>query len=236
MSQRRFRKTRITLLVLLLAGLALAFRQGLIPATYSPLPSLDLATRPGFLVDWQLASLRRAPEVCRRMLTGPHIEATPIPDNELRNGCGWTNSVSLSSAGGARIPIDKISCETAAGFALWITHEVQPLAMSLFGQRVASVQNFGTYSCRNIVGNPFWKDARSEHATANALDIGGFTLADGRQISVLRDWRKGGPESEFLRGAHDRSCRYFRVSLGPDFNEAHRNHFHFDRGPLWTCR
>jgi hypothetical protein len=26
------------------------------------------------------------------------------------------------------------------------------------------------------------------------------------------------------------------VVLGPDYNAAHRNHFHLDMGPWWVCR
>ena len=68
------------------------------------------------------------------------------------------------------------------------------------------------------------------------IDIGGFVLADGRRITLLRHWSDTGPDGDFLRRVNSRSCRYFRVSLGPEFNAAHRDHFHFDRGPFWACR
>ena len=76
----------------------------------------------------------------------------------------------------------------------------------------------------------------SEHAKANAIDIGGFTLANGETVDVLRDWRSGGGKGEFLRRLHAGACRYFRVTLGPEANREHRNHFHFDRGFLRACR
>ena len=236
MRKRRLRIGRFLLLFLLLGGIGLAFRQGLVPARYSPLPALDLENPTALLIDWQLAELRHDAELCSRVLVPPHIEAVPIGDNPLRKGCGWTNSVRVSSLGGARLPVDKLSCQTAAALALWMAHEVQPLAESMLGQRVASVQHMGTYSCRNIVGNPFWKDVRSEHATANAIDISGFTLENGEKLSVLGDWRRKGQNARFLRAVHERACRYFRVALGPEFNRAHRDHFHYDRGFLSTCR
>lgn len=237
MRKRRLPILRLLLLLVLLLGIGLAFRQGLVPARYSPLPALDLESPLPLVVDWQIAELRRDSELCSRVLVPPHIEAVAIRDNPLRNGCGWTNSVRVSSVGGARLPVDKLSCQAAAALSLWMVHEVQPLAQSIFGQRVASLQHMGTYSCRNIVGNPLWRNKRSEHATANAIDISSFTLEDGRRISVLRGWRRGGrPEAEFLRAAHEGACRYFRVALGPEFNRAHRDHFHFDRGILSTCR
>jgi hypothetical protein len=110
------------------------------------------------------------------------------------------------------------------------------LAELLLGQRIASVQHMGSYSCRNIATNKFWKNIRSEHATANALDIGGFTLVDGRKITVLKHWKNEGPDGQFLRAIHARACRYFRVMLGPNYNDLHKDHFHMDRGILSTCR
>ena len=32
----------------------------------------------------------------------------------------------------------------------------------------------------------------SEHAFGNAIDVSGFKLADGREISVVRDWKRSG--------------------------------------------
>ncbi len=37
-----------------------------------------------------------------------------------------------------------------------------------------------------------------------------------------------GPRSQFLRAAHAAACRIFGTTLGPEANEAHRNHFHVD--------
>ncbi len=236
MRKRRLPIGRFLLLLIVLAGIGLAFRQGLVPAKYSPLPALDLESPLPLIVDWQLAELRYDAELCSRVLVPPHIEAVATRDNPLRRGCGWTNSVRVSSVGGARLPVDKLSCQAAAALALWMVHEVQPLAMSMFGQRVKSLEHMGTYSCRNIVGNPFWKNKRSEHATANAIDISAFTLENGKRITVLRDWNRRSPEAEFLRLTHAGACNYFRVALGPEFNRAHRDHFHFDRGILSTCR
>jgi hypothetical protein len=36
------------------------------------------------------------------------------------------------------------------------------------------------------------------------------------------------PESKFLRAAHKAACAIFGTTLGPEANEAHRNHFHVD--------
>jgi hypothetical protein len=234
--QRHFRLAWLIGLALVLAGMALLFRQGLVPAALNPLPALDLGQADAWFVDWRLSALKGDPSLCRRVLRQPYIVAEPIPDNPPKQGCGWINSVRMTSAGGVHAAFDKATCEAAAALTLWLTHDVQPIAQELLGQRVVALQTFGSYACRNIVGNPLWKEIRSEHASANALDISGFTLAGGRQISVLNAWKGTGVEARFLRAVHERACRYFHVVLGPDYNAAHYNHFHLDRGPFWRCK
>jgi hypothetical protein len=230
------RVLRVILILLIAGGVALVFRQGIVPPWLNPLPAIDLAQANPWLVDWRLASLRYDPALCRRVLVAPHIEAQPIADNPMSNGCGWVNSVRMSRAGGVHASFDKVACQAAAALALWLEHDVQPLAQEILGQRVSSMQSFGTYACRNIRGNPLLKGWRSEHAVANAIDIGGFNLADGRRIGVASHWRGNGAEARFLKAVHGRACRYFHVVLGPDHNEAHRDHFHLDRGPFMRCR
>ena len=36
------------------------------------------------------------------------------------------------------------------------------------------------------------------------------------------------PRARFLRAAHAAACRIFGTTLGPEANQAHRNHFHVD--------
>ncbi len=227
---------RLVLVLLVAAGACAAFWFGLVPRAWNPLPPLSLDARPGWFLDARLAALRNDPASCAALLKPPHIEATPIPDNPVTKGCGWVNSFSVGHAGGAAVGLDKATCELAAAVALWLEYEVQPLALEMFGARVESLTDMGTYSCRNIVGSVFWKDWRSQHAIANAYDIGGFTLTGGRSISVLRNWKAPDLEARFLHEVHRRACGYFRVALSPDFNASHKDHFHLDRGPLWTCR
>ena len=113
---------------------------------------------------------------------------------------------------------------------------VQAAAREILNTRVVAVQSLGAYSCRNIIGSHLHKDWRSELATANAIDIAGFTLADGRTISVRSQWQGDTSEARFLKSVHAHACRYFHVDLGPDYNQAYRDHFHLDRGPLLRCR
>mgnify|MGYP003632355300 CR=1 FL=1 len=84
-----------------------------------------------------------------------------------------------------------------------------------------------SYSCRRVYGR---EEGRwSEHATADAVDVAGFRLEDGTQVSVLRDWDDGGPKSAFLREVRNGACDLFATVLSPDYNAAHRDHLHLDQ-------
>ncbi|WP_224552971.1 extensin family protein [Pectobacterium versatile] len=76
----------------------------------------------------------------------------------------------------------------------------------------------------------------SEHATADAWDIAAFRLSDGRQISVLNQWSEADDRGSYLRNTFRESCRFFGNSLGPEYNAAHANHFHFGMRGFGVCR
>jgi hypothetical protein len=230
-----------TMLILLSAFTIVgAFWLGLVPQRLSPFSPLSLAEPNHWFIDPRLSALKRDRDLCRYVMRPPHVNATPVTDKPHdKAGCGWINAVSVSSAGGAEISMNPITCETAAAFSLWMEHEVQPAAQRIFGKRVTYVQNFGTYSCRNIIGSDIWKGALSQlsqHALANAIDISSFTLEGGQKIVVQKNWNGPEKEAEFLKTVHRRACRYFRVALSPNANKAHHDHFHFDRGYAWSCR
>jgi hypothetical protein len=61
-------------------------------------------------------------------------------------------------------------------------------------------------------------------------------LKSGKRIRVERDWRKDDPTGRFLNDVRDGACRVFDGVLSPEYNEAHRDHFHLDRGGPRLCR
>lgn len=236
MRRRRGFLPRLLLLGLIIGIGVLVVRQGALPYRWSILPAIDMAEPNTWLLDWRLADLKDDRALCQQVLKEPQIGAQLIADRPVKDGCGWTAAVRISSAGQARLPVDALTCETAVALAMWLQHEVQSRAQHILGTSVTSVRHMGSYSCRNIVGSKLWRNVRSEHATANALDIAGFTLADGRYVSVLQNWTSRGPEARFLKEIHAAACRYFRVAIGPEFNAAHKDHFHYDRGFLSRCK
>jgi hypothetical protein len=91
----------------------------------------------------------------------------------------------------------------------------------------------GSYNCRNVAGS----DRLSAHANANAIDVSGFVLADGRRITVLGGWTRGTrAEREFLRVIHGSACKRFGTVLGPGYNAAHANHLHLEHSSSAFCR
>ena len=60
------------------------------------------------------------------------------------------------------------------------------------------------------------------------VDLAGFRLARDR-ITVAGDWRDAGAKGRFLREVRDGACDLFATVLSPDYNAAHRDHFHLDQ-------
>jgi hypothetical protein len=208
-----------------------------------PWTELDLALPVGAFTGRKLTALHDDGDRCRRLLDRAGIGFTNLPPRSSGPQCGYRDAVRPTTQGSLDIMFQPeglaVSCPVAASLALWEWHAVQPAALRHFGQTVTAIDHFGSYSCRRIYGRS--AGSWSEHATANAVDIAAFRLADGRRISVAADWDGGGAEAAFLREVRDGACPLFATVLSPDYNAAHADHLHFDhaeRGRLgWRgCR
>lgn len=226
----------VFVLLLALAAL-LVFGARHLPPAWDPGAPLDLRATPNAVTPLKLRRLAADPAMCRAAFAVSGIPLAEVPDRPLRDGCGWEGAVRLPAAPVAARPEGPVvTCRLAAAWVLWTRHEVGPAAERHLGAPVAAARHLGSYNCRAVRGTGEG-GPRSEHATANALDVAAFLLADGREVSVLRHWGAGGTaEGAFLRAARDGACRWFRVTLGPDRDAAHRDHFHLDTGPARACR
>lgn len=198
-----------------------------------PWTRLDLTRPVGAFTGRKLASLAGEGERCRALLAEAGVRFVALPPRRFTAQCGYEDAVRFAPGGSLSIdwrPADLgTSCPVAAALALWEWHVVQPAALRHFGRRVAAIDDFGSYSCRRLYGRG--SGAWSEHATANAVDVAGFRLEDGRRISVLADWASDDPRRAFLREVRDGACRLFATVLSPDYNAAHRDHLHLDQAP-----
>lgn len=224
----------LTWLGLLTALLAVLLWQGWrnLPDAWNPWAPLDLREPANALTRWKLARLRSEPQLCAAALATSSLNYRKQADTG--GPCPLSGVVRVQGGEQALSSSFVASCPMAVAFALFSQNAVRPAAQRVFGEPVARIEHLGSFACRNIYGRA---DARrSEHATANAIDIAGFRLADGRQISVLHDWGQDTPAGRFLREVRDGACGSFGTVLGPDYNAAHRNHLHMDTAGWALCR
>jgi hypothetical protein len=153
--------------------------------------------------------------------------AAPLPPAEPLPRLGPSQGDSVAAFGPVAVkPAATLACPIVSALDRWLADSVQPAAMRWFGARVVEIKQISAYSCRGMNGNSYAHI--SEHAFGNALDIAGFTLADGRHISVRDGW-KGLPEEQgFLRDVQAAACQQFTTVLAPGSNVYHYDHIHVD--------
>lgn len=219
---------------MLLAWWALASGRIVVPDRHNPWAPLQLADPPNLLTAFKQRRAAADARQCLAVLAQSPFRFASVPDRETAPGCGFANAVRIERTGAAVGTAFTLSCPAALSLALWEAHVLQPAAQAVYGQPVARLQHLGSYACRNLYGREAGR--RSRHATADALDLAGVVLADGRRISVLADWPGDDVDAGFLRQLHRGGCRWFGGALGPDYNAAHADHFHFDVGGHSICR
>ena len=147
----------------------------------------------------------------------------PVADSE--GSCPLRNVVRVANFGSVQLSSSFLaSCPLALSSALYIEQQAKPLTRQLMASDLRQIDHLGSFACRNIYHRQ--QARRSEHATADALDVSGFRLADGRRVSVLQGWRSE-TSRPWLAALLSSSCHYFGNALGPEYNAAHANHFHF---------
>ncbi|MBN9334563.1 extensin family protein [Devosia sp.] len=120
------------------------------------------------------------------------------------------------------------NCEMATALVDW-AGEVDAYARAALDSEIAALQTGTSYMCRPRVGGG--EAFTSEHGFANAVDVVGFTLADGRTVVVKDDWTPATtPEAKLLRQSHGAACGRFTTVLGPEANADHEDHLHLDLG------
>lgn len=291
---------------------------------------------------WSEDEITQAKTHCDSVLRGVKVVVTPA--EPIRSGeCGAPGPVRLVSIGRSPevvlSPPATLTCDMVATLADWVDSELQPLAKTHLGAPIVRIETMSSYSCRKAYGRK--KTRLSEHALANAIDVGSFITSSGVNADLLTGWgmterdkqaviaaaeaaarteaatppggaselpitkvsgsaaakdqaaqplgkaqgdagkapvlpeaksgkgsspapvrharagkasgaapltmpsHLGGPyadaksaaapgaepgdsKARFLRAAHSSACRRFGTVLGPEANEAHRNHFHLD--------
>lgn len=193
-------------------------------------------------IDRSFAGSTQLPPVtggrCVAKLGATKADFTPLPDKYYGAGCATVDSVQLVGVQGDsrffRVSnLGPVACPLAEKFAGWARYGVDRAARQILGAALVKIETMGSYSCRNIAGS----SRRSAHATGEAIDVSGFVLSDGRRITLTGGWDGGSAdEREFLRVVQASACKRFGTVLGPDYNAAHRDHFHLELDGDSYCR
>ena len=140
--------------------------------------------------------------------------------------------------------------ERAKGFLFGDCSLIKSLAEAASvwrARKIVEVTDLGVYNYRCIGGGtpPDCENGISQHAFATAVDMAGFTDESGMFYSVNDDWiiDKSGQTTCTAATASDKddflhrlicelkAAGVFTTVLTPNYNDAHRNHFHADLTP-----
>ena len=225
-----------------------------VPTDHSPVPP---AAPPTESATWSDSDIISALEECVRLLapTGADVELSkPIRNGQ----CGTPAPVLLKRVAGVELnPPAVVNCRMAAKVHDWINESLQPLARETLGTPVARIITASAYMCRQRIGSSNERLSEhsvanaldiSAFMTTDGRSIDVLTrwgpTARERQAHAAPDMAGGGDarplrdiapsdstttqEAQFLRRVHDGACARFGTVLGPEANEAHRNHLHLD--------
>jgi hypothetical protein len=130
-------------------------------------------------------------------------------------------------------PPATLRCGAAESVVQWIRDDVAGIAEDL-GGRLNSVAVDTSFECRSR--NRAAGAKLSEHGRANAVDLRGFTLANGKFVSFTDIAVEKGARKRLRQAA----CARFTTVLGPGSDGYHENHIHLDvivrRGGYRICQ
>jgi hypothetical protein len=169
----------------------------------------------------------------RACLASGVVQESPFIKTKLSLGgpsvCGAERPFELAATDGGRValrPVAYLRCPMIPQVNRWVSTAIGPAARRIYGVPLAELRIAGSYSCRPM--NNSYGAHLSEHGHANALDVSGFVLADGRSISVKKGWRGDYRDRAFLRAVQAGACENFTTVLSPDYDSNHHDHLHVD--------
>ena len=206
------------------------------PADPTPAPDEPVRGEPEPADDEPAAPAEPVPPriyqaACPAVLSG-RVEARVL-EPIAKNSCGERSPLEVTGllVNGRMVPLSG-AITTNCGMASLLPDWADDIDGYLFARentRLARIVVGTSYMCRprnNVSGADV-----SEHGFANALDVTGFELEDGRSIGLPEGWQDAAsPEGRLLRFAHDAACARFTTTLGPEANALHHDHLHLDLG------
>jgi len=226
----------VEIIGLFIGGVALFHPDGPLPNQWSPLRPLSVTDPVTPLTNWKLRRAVANRGECLAVLAAAG-QVTPLNTTQTRRPqCVVQNPVGLDRIGNSTIKLRETDCATALRLAMWEHHGLQPAAQDILGTNITRIVDNGSYNCRQMRTTAGTSTRWSTHATAMAIDVSGFDLADGRKLRLIDDWTGDPAAAAFLRSARDTACTWFRTTLSPDYNRLHADHFHLQAVGWGTCR
>lgn len=223
-----------TLLTIFILGAIATAGYRWLPSYYNPFTPLNLDDPPGRITQYKLRRL--TPEACASLLAQANqknlIRTQAVADSG--GECPLNNVVRVRDFGPVSLNGSFLaSCPLALSSALFVSQQARPMTKRFTGSELTRIEHLGSFACRNIYHRPDTR--RSEHATAEALDIAAFRLANGERVTVLNGW-KSAKTQPWLKALLAASCGYYGNGLGPEYNAAHASHFHLGMRGFGLCR
>ena len=226
--------------------MALILADRLVAPRHLPWRALDVEDKIGLATGIKITIIALSPsKTCQTKLTqAKKLDFSRAAPKTGPDVCGYKIANTMFSASQTQFRPKAVTgqCPLVLASYIWIK-DIDKQAKTIFGSNIKKIHHAGTYSCRRQKGNN--SGTWSEHAFANAWDITGFELEDGRVISIAKDWNGNNHKlsdterqnrKRFLRKSRNTACRLFRVVLSPDYNAAHYDHLHLDQGISSSCR
>lgn len=163
---------------------------------------------------------------CRKQLRRLGVDFRDIEPIDDGGACRIDHPVEVSGLSGniGMKPAATLTCRMALAFAKWTRQELAPSARLRYLSGIRTIHQGSSYSCRNIAGTR----TASEHSKGNALDVMRIELKNGRDLDVRRPGFFAFRQKSLLNTVRGGGCDHFTTVLGPGYDAAHADHFHFD--------
>jgi hypothetical protein len=179
------------------------------------------------------------PSACQIRLSDRIAVIEPLPSFGGPGDCGASDVVRLEAIiqpDKSRVAISPpatMRCTMAEALAVWVREDLTATAAQL-GSAPRSLDNYASYDCR---GRNRVAGARiSQHGLANAIDVRGVHLTNGR-FAGFTDRKL---DREFREAIRKSICERFTTVLGPGSDGHHEDHIHMDlaerRGGYRLCQ
>jgi hypothetical protein len=171
---------------------------------------------------------------------GAKLTAQPPQKKPNSKGCGMPNGLTLTKGPTGIVYSPALEIDAALAKELPAIEKIlQEEALAALGSEIKKIETLGSYACRTTKG-PLTtayggKGVLSEHAFGLAFDLKSMTTKKGKVVTIAKDWGKDNKTGEMLVTFRRRMLKETGIThvITPDYNAAHRDHLHIDRGLPW---